>query len=709
MIKRIICAVAAVFLCHSLMADEGMWMINSINRALELKMQERGLLLTANQIYDADAPGTALADAVVSLDFGCTGSIISDRGLVITNHHCAYSDVHAMSTPEHNYLEDGFWAFTDADEVPIKGKKIQFLKRVVDVTDEALATMKEKGIVNRAMGLRKLSFLMEKKYSEETGLQASLSSMWGGSKYYMALYEEYSDIRLVAAPPVSIAAFGGDVDNWEWPQHKCDFAMYRIYTAPDGKPATYSPENVPLKPSRKLNISRSGISEGDFTMVIGFPGRTARYSSAAKTRFQVDEALPITNEIRGRQMEIISKWMNADPGVRLKYSNRFFSLSNVQELQSGEVQCCNRFKVVDAKLEQEKQLRRWIRSEKSRKDTLGTLLDDLETTYRAIVPAERSLTYYRETIVRGIRPRLLAVRVANLGSSRDKERNRPEAILKEKKSIAEIVEESDPRVEKELWRYGAEVFLENVDPAFWGPMQKAVKEKYGTDYDALCDNLWNGSWLCDNDFMGKFLSTADLPTARMKEDTLFLFLTENKMQTFNEAVSKADRGKNVSALGRDYVRALYAMRKDLGEPQYPDANSTMRITYGTIGGYEPRDGILCAWRSLPRGLLEKHDPKNYDFCLKDSWKTLLEKEKPSMAVDFISDNDITGGNSGSPVLNARGELIGLAFDGNKESLASDVYYTPGYNKCVCVDIRFVFWTLGKYAGMDRIIKEVGVK
>ena len=703
--KRIICIAAAFLSVLAARADEGMWMINAISKALEANMHERGLLLSAKDIYDADAPGASLSDAVVSLDFGCSGSVVSGRGLVITNHHCAYADVHALSTPEHNYLEDGFWAMTDAEEVPIPGKSIQFLKKVIDVTEEAQKISDEQHLEGKAMGFRRLSYLLEKKYQEETGLLASLNSMWSGSKYYMALYEEYSDIRLVAAPPVSIAAFGGDIDNWEWPQHKCDFAMYRIYTAPDGKPAEYAPENVPLKPARVLEIAPQGIKVGDFTMVIGYPGRTSRYSSSAKIRYEKDVTLPVANEIRKRQMEIISKWMNADEQVRLKYSNRYFSLSNFQELQEGEVMCINRFGVVDSVKSQEADLKAWIEADPDRLKEFGDLLPELDRTYEAIAPAEKALAYYRETIIRGIRPRMIATRVSNL----IRVKNSAEQAPFNRKALAGHLEEMDLRVEKELWRYAAEEYMENVDSCFWTSGQKMAYATYGKDYDAMCENLWNSSWITDFDSMAKYVTTDALPTEDMMQDTLYQFLMENKMPDFNAAIDKASAGDNVTNLGRKYTRALYQMRKEKGIPQYPDANSTMRLTYGTVGGYSPRDGVICSWVSTPAGLLAKHNPSEYDFCLKNDWKRLLETENPPQAVDFLTDNDITGGNSGSPVMNARGQLVGLAFDGNKESLASDVYYTPGYNMCVCVDIRFVLWTLEHYAKMDRILYEMNVK
>ena len=736
-------AIAALIGSYSAMADEGMWMIHAIDAALEKKMQERGLQLSANEIYNADAEGADVADAVVSMEFGCTGSMISDKGLLITNHHCAYGDVHALSTAEHNYLEEGFWAMRSDEEVNIKGKRVFFLKRVLDITEEVEVLKKEHDVQARPMGMRKLSYILETRYKKETGLEAWLASMWDGSKYYMALYEVYSDVRLVAAPPVSSAAFGGDIDNWEWPQHKCDFAMYRVYTAPDGSPAEYSKENVPMKPKAKLKISLDGYKAGDYTMVIGYPGSTNRYSNSYEVNFYQTVRQPICNSIRGKQMEIIKKWMDADPEIRLKYSDYFFTLSNIQELYSGEVECIDRFGVIGKKEEGEKELQEWIEASPERKERWGSLLNDLKTKYLSVAEPERNVNYYRETIVRGTRisracTKINAFRTAVMTSQGmtpkkaielqngpdpaetefcntfrfcgNKYEKHMSAILKEYEGI-------DLKVEKDLFRFALEQFYVNIDHHLLGEFQRKMHDEYSGDYDRIAEYIWENSFFTDEARRDKFLSE-EHALEEYLSDPLFLFLQELKITRFNEATMAAEGQPKRSDLNKEYTHALYQMRLEKGIVQYPDANSTMRITYGTVGGYEPYDGVICDWKTTPTGILEKYDPADYDFRLNDRQYLLYRRgdwgrwgfgeDGSKMYVNFLTDNDITGGNSGSPVLNSRGELIGLAFDGNKESLSSDLWCQEGYNKCVCVDIRFILWTLDRYAGMTHIIEEIGL-
>ena len=711
--KKIYCIVislVALAAVQTARADEGMWMINLINEALEKKMQERGLELSAGEIYNADAPGTSVSDAVVSMAFGCTGSIISDQGLLITNHHCAYGDIHALSTPEHNYLEEGFWAFSADEEVNIKDKTVYFLKKVIDVTEEAEELMESYEAEGKLLGSRKLSYLMETRYSEQTGLEAWLASMWGGSKYYIALYEVYSDVRLVAAPPVSAAAFGGDIDNWEWPQHKCDFAMYRVYTAPDGSPAAYSPDNIPMKPAAKLKISLDGYKVGDYTMVIGYPGRTNRYSSSFEVAFDTGMKLPINNSIRGKQMEIIKRWMDADPEIRLKYADYFFSLSNVQELYSGQVACCERFGVVEKKQAVEKELAAWIAASPERTRQWGDLLESLERNYEAIAPAERNASYYRETLIRGTRLSTIIRRAYNA-------RN-PDGTGKR---MLKDYEAMDLRVERDLMEYAIGTFIETIDPKYFTPWMNDLMAKFTEDgvcnTKALVDSLWNTSLFSTPEGIER-MHRKEVTHEEITADPLGRFIMDVNITSFNNDKKEAENGISTVSLDREFTHALYQMRLDKGVPQYPDANSTMRITYGTVGHLEPRDGVICDWKTTPAGILEKYDPADYDFHLNDRQYLLYRSadwgrwgfgpDNSLMYVNFLTDNDITGGNSGSPVMNSKGELIGLAFDGNKESLTSDVWCEADYNKCVCVDIRFILWTLDRYAGMTRIIEEIGL-
>lgn len=699
-------------------ADEGMWLIQDINAALEKKMQERGLKLSAGEIYNADAPGAAVSDAIVSLGFYCTGSIISDQGLLITNHHCAYSDVFALSTPEHNYLEEGYWAVRSDQELPIPDKQVFFLKRVLDVTAEVQNLRKELSEKGLPCGMRRVSHIMESRYKKNTGKEAYLNSMWAGEKYYMALYDVYEDLRLVAAPPVSVAAFGGDTDNWEWPQHKCDFAMYRVYMSPDGKPAKYSSDNVPLKPLRKLDISLDGYKPGDYTMVIGYPGRTNRYASSLETDYQERVTLPIANELRRNQMEIMRRWMDADPAVWLKYSDTFFGLSNIGEMQEGEAACLKRFGVKAIKESEEKDLQAWIEADPARKSRWGSLMSDLKKMYDETEAVERNKAYFRETFFRGT---IIGRTIMRMNSARGK-------FKPMKKFLMRGVSETDPRVERDLLEYSVSQYFTNIDTSLFGPYQRELSAKFGTDFKAMTDYIWEGTMVASREKAEAFNNPAQFNDDRLKK-----LLLDVSILDFNKTDDDMNLRNRILALNKEYTQALYEMRNDKGIAQYPDANSTMRITYGTVGSIESHDGVWCSWQTSTNGIIEKYDAENRDFKPSDVFMSMLEsrdwgrwavkmpfsgkKAAPApvgsapagtMPADFLTDNDITGGNSGSPVLNAEGKVIGLAFDGNKESLASDLYAVPGYNKCVCVDIRYILWTLDKYAGMSRIIEELGL-
>jgi len=653
-------------------ADEGMWLVQCLDRALEKNMQARGLKLGAREIYNEEAGG--LTDAIVSLGFYCSGSMISEDGLLITNHHCAYSDVAALSTPEHNYLEDGFWAHSRADEIPIQGLNFYFLRKVLDVSDEVDALKADLAAKGQPFGGRRIASIMETKYQKEYGMEAGLAGMWAGTKHYICLYDVYTDIRLVAAPPVTVAAFGGDEDNWEWPQHKADFALYRIYK--DGEP---------LHPSRHLTISRKGYKEGDFTMVIGYPGSTNRYASAAEIRQRIYVERPAENLIHRGQMDITRKWMDADPAIRMKYSDRFFSLTNVGELYEGEEACVHRFGVVEKRSAFEEGFRAFSADN-------ARILDQLEAEYASTSALEKQKVYFREILVRSVTAVPMLFR---LGLPRN-------GLAEQRAQLAKDLPQMDARLEKEMLGFVVEKFYTCMDPSFFKPIHKELQERFGKDYKALADWLWSHSCLADAGIKSDEEVAASF-TGPIQEDVLYRFFKELAITDLNKAEKHVV--DNPNALRHEYVRAVYRYREAKGEIQYPDANSTMRLSYGRVLPLRPWDGVYAHWQSTARGLREKYDPAKYDFCYPTVWKYLLPP--PDFPVNFLTDNDITGGNSGSAVMNAEGELIGLAFDGNKESLASRFEAVPGYNMCVCVDIRYVLWVIQYLGRQEYVLREIG--
>ncbi len=654
-------------------ADEGMWLIN-------------------------DYKGQAWHN-VVSIDFMGTGSIISEKGLVITNHHVAYSDICSLSSTERNLLKEGFWARSYEEELPVSGRKMQVLVEMKDITHEVQIIKDSIKKTDGRLTSRKLAYLIEKKYSEESGLEASLDAMWAGAKYYISLYRTYPDIRLVAAPPESVGSFGGDVDNWEWPQHKCDFALYRIYAAPDGSPSEYSENNIPLECSNYLKISTTGYKLGDPTTVIGYPGRTHRYSSTAEIDYELEIALPLANKLRAEQMQIIKQWMSKDPEIRLKYSDNFFKLSNLAEYKEGQEACLKRFDVIEHKSDIDHGLNLWINAQDDRKARWGSLTNELESYYASIKCIERAKVCFRETMFRGP---IIWRTLMRMSSCKD--------LDSMKKHLYEGFNETDPRVEKDLIRLSVREFYTHIPAEFWGPYQRELHEKYGIDYDSLTDFIWDNSIFSSTEKASKLESKEDLLT-----DPLFRFQQDLKITALNKAKNSFENEKKIADLKRKYTLALYAMKADQGIRQYPDANSTMRFTVGKVSKLYPRDAVICDWHSTPKGIFEKYDASKAEFCPPSEFMEAMKRgnwqkwtRRCPMYIDFLTDNDITGGNSGSPVLNRKGEIIGLAFDGNKESLSGDLYYTAEYNKCVCVDIRYILWVLDSYADMQRIINELNL-
>ncbi|HCV16411.1 MAG TPA: S46 family peptidase, partial [Rikenellaceae bacterium] len=481
-------------------ADEGMWLVNLLDKQLYELMANKGLKLKPGEIYNVE--GGALTDAIVAIDGGmCSGSIISPKGLMITNHHCAYGDIHSLSTPEKNYLEDGFWAMNMSDEVPIKGKSVTFLRSVMDVTDivtkiiDSLDAAGPRGLffMNRVSGI------IEKRF-ESSPYEKGLSSMWRGSKYYLYFFETFSDVRLVGAPPVSIGSFGGETDNWGWPQHKGDFAMYRVYASADGKPAEYSAENVPMEAKRFLTVSAKGVKEDDFTMVIGYPGRTNRYISSFELREKFEILNPVISGVRRAKLDVWKKYMDASDETRLIYSDKYFGISNYTDYAKWENLCVDRFNVIEELEGREKLLQEWIMSDSKRAEKYGKMLGNLREAYAVKADITKVREYFRESMVRGAELVGLGQRFQGLISSLTRAK-KEEFTLEDKeisnfKDIAlKTLNELDPAADRELFKVMVKYYLNEVPTSFYDEAFVNLLARFNGNSDKLVDFVYDNSIL----------------------------------------------------------------------------------------------------------------------------------------------------------------------------------------------------------------------
>lgn len=714
-------------------ADEGMWLIHQLQR-IAPQLQAEGLQLPLEALYNPE--GGALADAVVAIDGGMgTGSMISEEGLLITNHHVAYSDICALSTPERNILEEGFRAASREEELPVAGKQVMFLRGVEDITAEATAYRDSLKQVGRwgVMGPRKLVAEMERRHRKE-GLEPWCATMWGDRCCLIFHYEVYRDIRLVLAPPRRIGAFGGETDNWGWPQHKGDFALYRVYGDAEGRPAEYAPENCPIRPRKVLPVATEGIREGDFAMVIGFPGRTHRYGSSYALEEKAQKN-PIIEQCRHERMEIIRRRMEADSLVHLAYSDSYFSLSNYADYVRWENRCLHRFDVVEELQREEQAIQRWVESDSLRRASYGSLLADLKRGYEARREAVLSRTWYQEAWFTPSKALVTALRTSSMVGRMQREKRDtlycphrcgichgegkcPRCNAREWQSLVgathHIEEGYDLMTDRALFVQGVLNFTREVDPSLWGDYLREQMERLGGDAKTLAEEAFDGSFCrhatCYRDYLAQ-----DRAVEEILADPLVALSLSVVYSPFAQAVDVAEQeaGVDVSRAEERYRDLQYAYREAIGRPQYPDANSTMRLTYGRACALEPRDGVLNDHFSTVRGYLEKEDTTNYDFVVDDRLKQLIAArdwgrwgEDGALHVNFLTDNDITGGNSGSPVLNGRGEVVGLAFDGNRESMAGDVWFHPDLARTVAVDIRYVLWLIEKYADAGYLVEEI---
>lgn len=702
----------------SLHADEGMWLLNLIEQINMDEMTEMGLQLTAEQIYSLES--SSLKDAVGALDGGsCTAELVSPEGLLLTNHHCGYDEIQYHSSVEHDYLKNGFWAMSRDEELPNEGKSITFLVSMEEVTDQIAPKLNEKmGMDEREAYIRSLSGAITSGATEGTHLEAEVRSMFEGNRFFLFVTETYLDVRLVGAPPESIGKYGGDTDNWMWPRHTGDFSIFRVYTGPDGKPARYSPDNIPLKSKYFLPISLQGYQLGDFTMVMGFPGNTDRYL----TSWEIQELLEIRHpnrvRIRGAKQEIMMEDMLADQKVRIQYASKYSRSANYWKYSIGQSEGIRKLNILPRQLKQEKAFMSWVNQSDERKELYGGVLDDIKNAVKDRTELLNAAIYLEETILRAQFTEGGIESVSFARNLRDLERAMadPEA---DKESVREVAQElaefsSDfykdfnPSTEKKVMIAMIRLLVDELDEKYLPSNILEVKNKYKGDVEKYVERYFKKSFVVDKEKFLAFMENPSLkvlrkdPAYKASLDVQIYFEIRGKIAEFDDAFN---RGRRL------YMKGLMEMYP--GREFYSDANSTMRMNYGIVGDYVPRDAVLYTHYTTLEGVMEKEDPSNYEFEVTDRLKELYEeKEYGPYGVDgklnvcFTSNNDITGGNSGSPVINANGELLGLCFDGNWEAMSGDVAFETELQKCINVDIRYVLFLIDKYAGAGHLIKEM---
>jgi len=715
-VKRLLAIVALVqvLIPGMVIADEGMWLPALIEKLNINQMKEEGCKISAEQIYSINH--SSLKDAVVALDHGsCTAELVSDEGLLLTNHHCGFDEIQEHSTVEHDYLQNGFWAKTKDDELPNEGKTASFLINFEDVTDKILPQLNDKmSVEERNKKVREISNEIEKAAMGDTHYEARVQGMYNDNRYYLFVYETFRDIRLVGAPPQSMGKFGGDTDNWMWPRHTCDFSMFRIYCGKDGKPASYSKDNVPYKPKHHLPISLKGYKTDDFAMVLGYPGSTNRYKTSYGIEYTMNVTNPIRIKVRAEKQRIMQEFMNTSRKARIMYSAKYARSSNYYKYSIGQNQGLKNLNVLEKKRALEDKFTQWVNADAARKAKYGEALPTIAKSYKDL-DDEKAFEYMVESMVRGPEIFYFAYRTRPLYDALKADKNSERINLaseRVKSGLDEFFKDYDSETDQKIAGALFKIYAENVSSQYHPPFFKLIKSKYNNDFDKYTKEMYAKSVFGSHERLEKFFNA---PKAKVLEnDPIFQSSLEifRMMGLIGEETNKTTDDLEIG--NRLFLGGLMEMQAD--KNFYPDANSTMRLTYGTVGDYIPRDAVKYDYFTTLKGYIEKEIPGDDEFDVPAKLKDLYYKKDFGRYVDadgtlhtcFMTNNDITGGNSGSPVINSKGELVGIAFDGNWEAMSGDIAFENALQKCINVDIRFVLWTIDKMGGAQNLINEMTI-
>ena len=657
--KRTILILALLMAVVSVRADEGMWMLPTLKKMNQTDMKKLGLKIKASDIYSEKK--ASIKDAVARFGSGCTAELISDRGLLVTNHHCGYSYIQGLSTPEHNYLEDGFWAMNQGEEIPVPGLTVTFLQSMTDIT---------------GMAQDKADTLLARTRRANPGCQVQVTGFYDGNQSYIIVNKVYRDVRFVGAPPASAGKFGGETDNWMWPRHTCDFSMFRVYTDRDGNPADYSEDNVPLRPKRFLSISLKGMDEGDFAMIMGYPARTQRFQTASQLELMM-EVQDVRIAARTVRQDVMWKGMRSNDTISLMYANKYASSANGWKKWRGMKESFADLDVIARQRQKEADFMEWVNAKPKRAAKYATALSEIEDAVHANTEYNIRNAVYSESLGNIELLRLSQMRGADRES---------------------FYRNYSPTLDRDIAKAMVRFYEENGNP------------KDSLDLSGLnVDTLFAYSVYTDSAKLKSKTNKelADDPVAKLNAQL------RNARRFISNSYSPEDVNRREAA-SKKLTAGLMEWNK--GAKLYPDANSTCRLTYGTVQGYTTKEGKKYDYYTSMKGVIDKEDPTNYEFRVPARQKELYEARDfgqyagpdGDVPVCFITNLDITGGNSGSPVMDAEGNLIGLAFDGNWEAMSSDVIFEPELTRCICVDIRYVLWMMDKFGGAGYLLDEMNI-
>lgn len=698
-------------------ADEGMWLPMLIGKNYD-EMVKMGLTLSKEDLYNVNH--SSLKDAIIQFGGGCTGEMISANGLLITNHHCGYGAITALSSVEKNYLDNGFWAYSYSEELPAKGVTALFLERMEDVTDEVMKA------VGRSKGdkynkkYKKITEKLTEKAEAEGNYTAQVKSYFEGNQYILLVYKKYTDVRLVGTPPKSLGKYGGDTDNWMWPRHTADFSMFRVYADANNEPADYDKNNVPFKPKKFLPISIKGVDEGDYAMIFGYPGRTNRYDVSYGIDIAINETNPSIVKPREKRLEIMRKNMKKDKAVYLKLTSYYAGISNYWKYFIGQTEQLKRLKIVKQKEQQEAEFTYW--SAKNAPEYKG-IMKEFEKVHNAYRPYAKHNMYYSQAFQGAL--------LADLGADfydlylelyekKPDQKVIDKQVKRIKSARARIMERFDLNTEKEIFAEMAKMFYNDI-PKSQHPevYQSVIFKKFANSnidqtFSEYADYVFNNTFLLDTMRFNAFLKNPNLD--EMLDDAVLryaLSFARNYNEVYKPKIDEYREEKEV--LKKKYIRGLMEMKK--GGLFYPDANSTMRISYGKVLSYNPQDAVHYDYYTTLDGFVDKYKPGDDEFDAPADLISLYEKKDYGKYADdngqlrtcFITTNDITGGNSGSPVINGNGEWVGIAFDGNWEAMSGDIAFDKKYKRTICTDARFIFWVIEKMGKAHNLIEEVDLR